>query len=192
VRFSEISRNFVRPIARLLARIGVHPTLITLLSAAINSLGIGWIIAGKPLVALIWFILFAPLDALDGEVARLTGRTSRFGAFLDSTLDRVVDGLIFSSFAYSFRGDALLLSLSLLALVSAYLISYSRARVEGLGGELKEGLMSRYPRFIGILLLLLVWRAWGRTPLLWGFIVYDALLLFTVFERVYLAYRRLS
>lgn len=192
MRFSELSRNFIRPIARLLAHLGVHPNLLTVLSAVLNSLGVLWIATGRPMVALVWFLLFAPFDALDGEVARLTGRTSRFGAFLDSTLDRVVDGLVFSSFAYLFREDVPLFVLSLLALLSAYLISYSRARVEGLGGELREGLMSRYPRFIGLLLLLLTWGVWGRTPLLWLFTLYDLLLLLTVLQRVFLAYRRLS
>ncbi len=192
MRFSEFSRRLIRPIARLLARIGAPPNLITVLSAVLNALGVLWIATGKPLAAMLWFLIFAPFDALDGEVARLTGRTSRFGAFLDSTLDRVVDGLVFSSFAYFFREDVPLLLLSLLALLLAYLISYSRARVEGLGGELKEGLMSRYPRFIGVLLLLLTWGVGGRGPLVGLFVLYDALLLLTVLQRLHLAYRRLS
>ncbi len=191
MNFSEFSRGLIRPIARLLARLGVHPNLLTVLSAALNSLGAFWIAAGRPLVAVVWFVLFAPLDALDGEVARLTGRTSRFGAFLDSTLDRVVDGLVFSAMAYALRVDTLLLSLSLSALLSAYLISYARARVEGLGGELREGLMSRYPRFLGLLVVLLVWGMWGREALTYVLTLYVLLLLLTVLQRLTLAYRRL-
>ncbi len=190
--FSDLSRRLIRPLAVLLARAGVSPNLLTFLSAALTSVGSVWIVAGKPLAAALWFLLFAPFDALDGEVARLTGRTSRFGAFLDSSLDRVVDGLIFSSMAYALRTDALLLILSLSALVFAYLISYVRARVEGLGGELKEGLMSRYPRFIGLLLLLVIWGVWGGPYLTYAFAVYNLLLLFTVLQRFYLAYRRLT
>lgn len=191
MNFSEFSRGLIRPIARLLAHLGVHPNLLTVLSAALNSLGAVWIAAGRPLVAVVWFVLFAPLDALDGEVARLTGRTSRFGAFLDSTLDRVVDGLVFSAMAYALRTDTLLLSLSLTALLSAYLISYARARVEGLGGELREGLMSRYPRFLGLLVVLLVWGMWGREALTYALTLYVLLLLITVLQRLTLAYRRL-
>ena len=191
MNFSEFSRGLIRPIARLLAHLGVHPNLLTVLSAALNSLGAVWIAAGRPLVAVVWFVLFAPLDALDGEVARLTGRTSRFGAFLDSTLDRVVDGLVFSAMAYALRTDTLLLSLSLAALLSAYLISYARARVEGLGGELREGLMSRYPRFLGLLVVLLVWGMWGREALTYALTLYVLLLLITVLQRLTLAYRRL-
>ncbi len=190
--FSDLSRRLIRPLAVLLARAGVSPNLLTFLSAALTSVGSVWIVAGKPLAAALWFLLFAPFDALDGEVARLTGRTSHFGAFLDSSLDRVVDGLIFSSMAYALRTDALLLILSLSALVFAYLISYVRARVEGLGGELKEGLMSRYPRFIGLLLLLVIWGVWGGPYLTYAFAVYNLLLLFTVLQRFYLAYRRLT
>ncbi len=190
--FSDLSRRLIRPLAVLLARAGVSPNLLTFLSAALTSVGSVWIVAGKPLAAALWFLLFAPFDALDGEVARLTGRTSRFGAFLDSSLDRVVDGLIFSSMAYALRTDALLLLLSLSALVFAYLISYVRARVEGLGGELKEGLMSRYPRFIGLLVLLVIWGVWREPYLTYAFAVYDLLLFLTVIQRFYLAFRRLT
>jgi len=192
VSFSDLSRSLIRPIAVLLARAGVSPNLLTFLSAALTSVGSVWIVSGEPIGAALWFLLFAPFDALDGEVARLTGKTSRFGAFLDSALDRVVDGLIFSSMAYVLRTEPLLLILSLSALVFAYLISYARARVEGLGGELKEGLMSRYPRFIGLLVLLVIWGVWGGLYLTYAFALYDLLLLFTVIQRFYIAFRRLA
>ncbi|NPA80422.1 MAG: CDP-alcohol phosphatidyltransferase family protein [Thermotogae bacterium] len=191
MNYEQFSRSLIRPLVELLAKTGVSPNVLTVLSALLTAGGSILIATGRPLWAAIWLATFAPLDALDGGVARLTGRTSRFGAFLDSTLDRLTDGLLFSAMAYHFRGEAEILILSLVALISAYLISYIRARVEGLGGSLREGLMSRYPRFLGLLALLLIWWAFGRDALLWGLGIYDILLVITVVQRMYLAYVRL-
>jgi archaetidylinositol phosphate synthase len=190
--YQDRHRIILKPFAEFLAKMGIHPNFITLFSFLITSSGVIWILLKRPLIAFIWFLLSAPLDALDGYVARIAGKVSRFGAFLDSTLDRITDSLLFSSLIFVFGEDPFSFSFLSLSLVSAYLISYMRARVEGLGENLMEGLMSRYPRFVGFLILLLVWGIFGEIWFKFLLPVYSVLLVITVFQRLVLAYRKLK
>jgi len=190
--YQDRHRIILKPFAEFLAKMGIHPNFITLFSFFITSSGVIWILLKKPLVAFLWFLLSAPLDALDGYVARISGKVSRFGAFLDSTLDRITDSLLFLSLIFVFGEDPFSFFFLSLSLVSAYLISYMRARVEGLGENLMEGLMSRYPRFVGFLILLLVWGIFGEIWFKFLLPVYSVLLVITVFQRLILAYRKLE
>jgi phosphatidylglycerophosphate synthase len=190
--YQDRHRIILKPLAEFLAKIRIHPNFITLFSFLITSSGVIWILLKKPLIAFLWFLLSAPLDAVDGYVARISGKVSRFGAFLDSTLDRITDSLLFLSLIFVFGGDPFSFFFLSLSLVSAYLISYMRARVEGLGENLMEGLMSRYPRFIGFLILLLVWGIFGEIWFKFLLPVYSVLLVITVFQRLVFAYRKLK
>jgi phosphatidylglycerophosphate synthase len=190
--YQDRHRLVLKPFAEFLAKMGIHPNFITLFSFLITSSGVIWILLKKPLIAFLWFLLSAPLDALDGYIARISGKVSRFGAFLDSTLDRITDSLLFLSLIFVFGEDPFSFFFLSLSLVSAYLISYMRARVEGLGENLMEGLMSRYPRFVGFLILLLVWGIFGEIWFKFLLPVYSILLVITVFQRLELAYRKLK
>jgi Phosphatidylglycerophosphate synthase len=190
--YQDRHRIILKPLAEFLAKMGIHPNFITLFSFLITSSGVIWILLKKPLIALLWFLLSAPLDAVDGYVARISGKVSRFGAFLDSNLDRITDSLLFLSLIFVFGEDPFSFFFLSLSLVSAYLISYMRARVEGLGENLMEGLMSRYPRFVGFLILLLVWGIFGEIWFKFLLPVYSILLVITVFQRFILAYRKLK
>jgi archaetidylinositol phosphate synthase len=190
--YQDRHRIILKPFAEFLAKMGIHPNFITLFSFLITSSGVIWILLKKPLIAFLWFLLSAPLDALDGYVARISGKVSRFGAFLDSTFDRITDSLLFLSLIFVFGEDPFSFFFLSLSLVSAYLISYMRARVEGLGENLMEGLMSRYPRFVGFLILLLVWGIFGEIWFKFLLPVYSVLLAITVFQRLVLAYRKLK
>jgi phosphatidylglycerophosphate synthase len=190
--YQDRHRIILKPFAEFMAKMGIQPNFITLFSFLITSSGVIWILLKKPLIAFLWFLLSAPLDAVDGYVARISGKVSRFGAFLDSTLDRITDSLLFLSLIFVFGEDPFSFFFLSLSLVSAYLISYMRARVEGLGENLTEGLMSRYPRFVGFLILLLVWGIFGEVWLKFLLPVYSVLLVITVFQRLILAYRKLK
>ena len=190
--YQDRHRIILKPFAELMAKMGIHPNFITLFSFLITSSGVIWILLKKPLIAFIWLLLSAPLDAVDGYVARISGKVSRFGAFLDSTLDRITDSLLFLSLIFIFGEDPFSFFFLSLSLVSAYLISYMRARVEGLGENLMEGLMSRYPRFVGFLILLLVWGIFGEIWFKFLLPVYSILLVITVFQRLVLAYMKLK
>jgi CDP-diacylglycerol--glycerol-3-phosphate 3-phosphatidyltransferase len=151
-------RVIVKPIAPLLARAGITPNVLTVIGLAIN-------LASAVLVALGYFlagalvILFSGLfDLLDGAVARYTQKTTRFGALLDSTFDRVQEGALYFALAWFFLnlGQPVEVFLSFGAMVGSFLVSYVRARAEGLGIECKEGLFTRPERVILLALGLII------------------------------------
>lgn len=136
------------PIARVLARWKVHPNTLTLLGGLL-SIAVGGVLASGRLTLGGWLLaITAPLDALDGALARYTGRVSRFGAFLDSTLDRVSEGILFICLAahYLWQGATTEVLLAFLTLIGANLVSYVRARAEASGYSCKVGLFTRMER----------------------------------------------
>jgi CDP-diacylglycerol--glycerol-3-phosphate 3-phosphatidyltransferase len=103
-------------------------------------------------------LLIGPLDAFDGALARKLGRKQGgFGAFLDSTLDRLAEIILFGGFIlyYVGQGELLYLSLSYVAITGSVMVSYARARAEGLGFDCKVGIASRVERY-GVLVLFLL------------------------------------
>ncbi|MCS7283874.1 MAG: CDP-alcohol phosphatidyltransferase family protein [Anaerolineae bacterium] len=146
------------PIARVLARWKVHPNTLTLLGGLL-SIAVGGVLASGRLTLGGWLLaITAPLDALDGALARLAGRTTRFGAFLDSTLDRVSEGVLLICLAahYLWQGATTEVLLAFLTLIGSNLVSYVRARAEANGYSCKVGLFTRMERIavlsIGLIL----------------------------------------
>ena len=157
----------VAPIGRGLHRAGVGADLVTAmgpLMAAACAVAIG--LGQFPIAVLLLLLASAP-DALDGAVAKAAGRTGPRGAFLDSTSDRLSDGLLFAGAAWYLSGtDNPRMALLPFGLyISASLISYQRAKAESLGFDAKGGIMERAERLIvlGVGLLfkpLFVWVLW--------------------------------
>jgi CDP-diacylglycerol--glycerol-3-phosphate 3-phosphatidyltransferase len=136
-------------IARPLARLGVSPNLLTV-SSFVCGAGAGAAFAfDRIFVAWILVVLSGLLDMIDGRVAELSGRTSRFGAILDSTLDRYAEFALFGGLVWRFRSGGIAL-LAALALTGSIMASYTRARAEGLGVECREGLAQRPERFAAV------------------------------------------
>ncbi|RMG04913.1 MAG: CDP-alcohol phosphatidyltransferase family protein [Nitrospirae bacterium] len=138
-----------KPLEPLARRVRVNPNLLTItgfLITTVACLFIPW----QPLTGGVLILLGGAFDMFDGIVARTNGKTSPFGAFLDSVLDRYSDSFIFLSISYLFilRDDLLGAALSLGTLIGALLISYARARAEGLGLDCHTGLMERPERII--------------------------------------------
>ena len=143
------------PLAHLLGRLGVRPNTVTV-TGFILQVGVGALfLLGRLRFGGVLLFVAAPLDALDGAVARATDSTGLFGAFLDSTLDRLSDvALILGLAGYQLQQGALLeAALLLVALISALMVSYARARAESLGAHCKVGLMTRLERVLLIALL---------------------------------------
>ena len=140
-----------------LHKIGFHPDAITFAGLLMVIVGSVFIARGEMLIGVIWLILALPMDALDGAVARAMKRNNRFGAMWDSTLDRYADGFIFAALSYYFavNGRFEMLLLSQVALVGSLLVSYTRARAEGLGVDCKVGWFTRMERLAIILIMLL-------------------------------------
>ncbi|SFC77372.1 CDP-diacylglycerol--glycerol-3-phosphate 3-phosphatidyltransferase [Nocardioides terrae] len=145
------------PIVNLFIRLGVSPDAVTLVGTVGVSVGaLAFFPRGHLLAGVIFITCFVFSDLVDGAMARKTGRSSSFGAFLDSTLDRIGDGAIFGGLALYFAGPGdsrLYLWLSLICLVMGSVTSYARARAEGLGYTAQVGIAERSDRLVAILVM---------------------------------------
>src|SRR3954463_14548042 len=143
----------VDPVANWLIRRGVHPNSITIFGTLCTVAG-GVIYATGHISIGGWFLgLTALFDVLDGTVARRTNRSSTFGAFLDSTLDRVADGAVLGGLAVFYALNPIhhnvpMMAVCLLGLIGAYMTSYIRARAEALGMDAKVGMLQRPERVV--------------------------------------------
>lgn len=147
--------GLLEPIARPLSQLGVDPNAISVVGFLLQ-VGVGALFfLGRVRWGGVLLVLVAPLDALDGAVARASGRDGPFGAFLDSTLDRLSDAaLILGLAAHQLRQGALLeVGLLMVALVTALMVSYARARAEALDISCKVGLLTRLERILLIAVL---------------------------------------
>ncbi|MQG20678.1 MAG: CDP-alcohol phosphatidyltransferase family protein [SAR202 cluster bacterium] len=145
-----IARPFIDALTGLLMRTPITPNMITIFGLVITLIASYFVLQEKLLIAGIVFIAGSGLDGLDGALARKTNRQSKFGAFLDSNVDRVQEGAIFMSLAlYYFNHDNISgVALSFLAMINSYLVSYARARAEGLGFKGTSGFMTRPIRVV--------------------------------------------
>ncbi len=149
-KLRPISNRLLNPVLRALAAAGVSPNLITLTGFGLSLVAAGLVLAGLPVAAGLVFWAAGLSDLLDGGLARLTGRVTRFGAFLDSTLDRLAEAAVLGALALEFgrRGDEVGVGLAFGAAVFGLLTSYARARAEGLGLRGNVGLADRGVRVV--------------------------------------------
>jgi len=157
-RVRALTGGLTRWIGKTLHQAGVHPDAITLIGLLVVLIATVFIGDGQFQVAGVILLLGLPLDAVDGAVARAMQRKDRFGAMLDSSLDRYADGLIFAGLSYYFavQGDFTLMIVTQAALVGSFMVSYARARGEGLQVDVKVGWFTRMERVIVVLLVLLI------------------------------------
>ena len=143
------------PVARRLAALGVTPDALTVLGTlGVAGGALGFYPRGKFLAGTLVITAFVFSDLLDGAVARVRGTSGRWGAFLDSTLDRVGDGAVFGALALWYAGDGnntTLCAVALYDLVAGGVTSYAKARAESLGMTCNVGIAERSERLIVIL-----------------------------------------
>jgi CDP-diacylglycerol--glycerol-3-phosphate 3-phosphatidyltransferase len=143
----------IDPVANWLVRRGVHPNTITVVGTMCTVAG-GVIYAmGHISIGGMFLGATALFDVLDGTVARRSNKSSTFGAFLDSTLDRVADGAILSGLAVFYALNPVhrnvpMVVVCLTGLIGSFLTSYIRARAEALGLDAKVGMVQRPERFV--------------------------------------------
>jgi CDP-diacylglycerol--glycerol-3-phosphate 3-phosphatidyltransferase len=173
--------GLLEPIARVVGRTGVSPNVVTLIGASLN-LGVAWVLAqGHMRIGGFLVPLVSLFDALDGSLARLTARRSRFGAFLDSTMDRFSEAILYLGllFFYTRSGASREILLIYVTIVGSLMVSYARARAEGLGLDCKVGLLTRLERIVLLTVALIL----DQVPTaLW---VLAILTNFTAFQRMY-------
>lgn len=175
---------FDKPLEKIAGSIPLEPNTLTI-AGFIVTIVASYFLTYNLLVGGLLVIAGGMFDVLDGVVARVNRKSSRFGAFLDSVLDRYSDAFILLALAWNFLNDHNYpaVALCLLSLVGSFLISYSRARAEGLGENCTHGLMERPERLI----LISLGAVTGYIlPILWILVV---LTHFTVVQRIYHVWR---
>jgi CDP-diacylglycerol--glycerol-3-phosphate 3-phosphatidyltransferase len=138
------------PIAIYLNRLGLAPNTVTLIGLAGNLVGALFLARGEFLIGGLLVLAMGPVDALDGTMARLRGERSDFGAFVDSVTDRYSELLIFAGLIayYLQMGEAVMAGAVFAAWGGSVLVSYVKARGEGLGFEVRGGILTRMERFL--------------------------------------------
>ncbi len=176
--------DLVSPVSEWLIRMRVRPNTITSASAIV-VIGAGAAFGlDQPRLGAAWLLLSGLLDILDGQVARGGGMVSKFGAFFDSTFDRIGEAILFAGIAIYFQiapGQSLPVLgvvLTLAVLTGSFLVSYTRARAEGLDLECRVGLAQRPERILGL----------GAPTLLFGAGPHGILLLVIMFALAVLSW----
>jgi CDP-diacylglycerol---glycerol-3-phosphate 3-phosphatidyltransferase len=190
-RVRERVQGILNAAARGLGAMGLTPNALTLIGFAAMC-GIGIVLAlGQFALGGLLIIAAGIFDALDGSLARLTNRVTQFGAFLDSTTDRFAEGAIFFGIMSAFlqRNMIFVAYLVFFALLGSLMVSYCRARAEGIGVQMKEGMLTRFERIALLVIGLLLTAAFGDWPIL---IVLGILAVFTnvtAAQRMWLVYQ---
>lgn len=156
-RFRAFWTKVFAPIAHLFIRLGISADAVTLVGTIGVVVGaLAFFPTGHLLGGVIFITCFVFSDLIDGYMSRTAGTSSKFGAFLDSTLDRIGDGAIFGGLALYYAGpgdNRLYLWLSLVCLVMGSVTSYARSRAEALGYQAKVGIAERSDRLVSILVM---------------------------------------
>jgi len=149
-------RSVLDPVVSLLARLGISPLAVTVSGLVVSLAGALAIARGSLLGGAIILVISGLCDTLDGSLARRTGKETKFGAFIDSTIDRITELAYFGALIvyYGARGEGgrLAVIFAIVAILGSFLTSYTRARAEGLGLECRVGLLER-PERVAILAL---------------------------------------
>lgn len=148
--------RILTPVARLLLRLGVSPDAVTIVGTLGVCVGA---LAFYPRHEFFWGTVFITVfvfsDTIDGLMARLSGRTGPWGAYLDSTLDRFGDAAVFGGLVLWYAGDGAqpwMAALALACLALGSIVSYAKARAEGLGMTANVGIAERADRLVAVLL----------------------------------------
>ena len=188
--------RLIAPVANLLSRMKIHPNILTLCGLVL-SLITGLIYSSGSFFWAAWVLVLAgTCDVLDGRLARQTGRETRFGALFDSALDRFGELFIFMGLAWHFSGGILLMAAQsghavepespwavvfiLMAMGGSFMVSYTKARAEGLGIRCDIGWMQRPERIT----LLVIGSLLGSLPSIGPLLMKVTLLLFAILTNV--------
>src|SRR3954462_15954105 len=156
-RFRGLFTAIFSPVARLFLRLGISPDAVTIVgTVGVCAGALVFFPSGHLLIGVLVITAFVFSDLIDGHMARISGQSSKWGAFLDSTLDRFGDGAIFGGLAMYYVGPGDSDNLAALAIycrVVGSITSYARARAESLGMEAKGGIAERADRLVAILVM---------------------------------------
>jgi len=177
--------RIIEPIARLLTRLGLTPNTVTVLGFLLSAAVALVLATGRLTLAGLLLIATLAFDAVDGTMARTQGTTSRFGAFLDSTLDRWTELFLYGALVWHYLqiGQNVNVLLAVAAMSTSVMVSYTRARAEGVGLPCKEGIFTRFERMVVLIIGLL----FGLTP--WALGIIAVLAGITAVQRIFVTKR---
>lgn len=189
----SLGRVFSEPLIRLLSRTKISPNVLSWTGFLLAVAGGTLIAADNLIVAGVVILVGALFDMLDGGLARLTGRVTRFGGILDSVLDRLSEAVQFGGMVvlflyspiphYAFLGKELAVVLLFLVLASSQVVSYIRARAEAAGITCQEGVFTRTERVLVMTLGLFL------DQLAIALLIIGLFSLITIVQRLYVSYR---
>ena len=181
--------RLLTPFANLMRSLNVHPNTVTASGIVVSAVA-AWLIArGSWFLAAVCIGVCACMDGLDGLLANMTGKKTRFGAIFDSSSDRITEILWFIGLLFFYCNrqpvDRWGIYFTFLALAGSMMISYVRARCEGVNVPCKEGLLQRPERIIALIVCLLA----GSQVMRWGLVALCAAAFATVVQRLIIAYK---
>ena len=156
-RLKPFYEELLTPLTTFAQRLNLSPSAVTVGGFILACVGSYFLYLGNVLLGILFLILGAFADSIDGAIARRSNRVSPFGAFLDSTMDRFSDAAPFTALGLKFsnHADEVGVLLSFLALISSFGVSYTRARAESLGVQGLGGMFERTERWVVLILGLL-------------------------------------
>ncbi len=155
----NLAYRITNPVVRILSKGGITPNTLTFINLAVNLIAAYFIATGHSLLGGVLVLVAGLFDLLDGALARFTEQATRFGAILDSVVDRISEAAILCGLLiwYIPQEEAGLgIVLIFVVLIGSFLVSYLRARAEGLGWQCQVGLFTRAERVIVLAIGLLV------------------------------------
>lgn len=155
---SDRAHRLAEPVARVVAKTGIAPNAVTIIGFVL-IMGVAWVLSqGHLLLGGFLVLIASSFDFIDGALARVTGRSTRFGALLDSSLDRYSEAVLLFGLLwfYAWQHAATEVLLIFAIIVGSLLVSYVRARAEGLGLDAEVGVMRRTMRVLTLALGLML------------------------------------
>jgi phosphatidylinositol phosphate synthase len=194
-RIQQTARHIAEMVVRPLAAIGMTPNMATLLGLLLNAITAAVLAMGSLRLGGVMLLVAGMFDMVDGALARVRNQKTTFGAFFDSTLDRYSEGIVilgvilYINSLPSSTEKAWTLALAYIAALGSLMVSYARARAEGLGLEMKSGLMARPERVLvlGVGLIL-----GAGNWLIWTLLILAVTSVFTSVQRIVVVWLKLA
>jgi len=158
----KIFNDILIKVASLLIQLGLKPNVVSVLGCLVIIFPVYFLSVGNFFLAGLLLLIFSPMDALDGAMARLSGNPTKFGAFLDSVLDRFSESMVFGGLLmfYLENNEPITCIFIYLAAIGSVMVSYTRARAESLNCHLKIGIAPRPVRILIMSVLSLANLPW--------------------------------
>ncbi|HEY8772126.1 MAG TPA: CDP-alcohol phosphatidyltransferase family protein [Candidatus Limnocylindria bacterium] len=195
-RVKEAGRALLAPLVRLAQRLGITPNRVTVIGFVVVLVAAGLVAAGQLLAGAVILVVGSLLDAVDGALARATGGGTAFGGFLDSTLDRAAEAILYAGIVvYFLRTDADPIPpvvLALAALCGSFMVSYTRAKAEAIGVSASVGLAPRTERLVLVVAGIALAGLGLEIGLIAAIGIVAALAIATTFQRIWHVRREMT